>query len=127
MRRPRRSRASRSRGASLRGSLARLERELALQQITRRGLDVAHPHLGGLLADVDLAGLALLALVVELDLIGLLVRLALLLVVLVLFLRDEPPDEREVGLRLGPVGPTLDRLLVARGGRREFPELRQRV
>src|SRR5262245_39366925 len=127
MRRARRSRASRPPGVSLRGSLARLERELALQQITRRGLDVAHPHLGGLLADVDLAGLALLALVVELDLVGLLVRIALLRVVLLLLLRDQPLDERQVRFRLGPVGSPPERFSVAGRRGREFPELRQRV
>jgi hypothetical protein len=51
-----------------------LDRELSSEKLRRRGRDVAHPHVDGLLCNIDLTALALLGLVVELDLVRLLVR-----------------------------------------------------
>jgi hypothetical protein len=83
-----------------------LEGESALEHLGRAGLDVAHPHLGGLLgAELDLAALALLPQVVELDLVR--GQVGGLTVVLVLLRRDQLLDQRQVALRLLPIGASL--------------------
>src|SRR4029434_5064549 len=86
----------------------RLDLEFAVQQLRRRRLNVAHPEIRSLHACFDRSRFTLLTPVVELLLVGFLVRiLRRLLIVFLLLCGSETLDDRKIFLRSRPPGSTV--------------------